>query len=126
MKAPFLVLLTCGISLTTLVLAVDRAIAQYPITWNVSAANLRSQSDRNISFTCAPTGRAYTIWGTDVYADDSSVCTAAVHAGLITLKDGGTVTIGIRPGQDSYNGTTQNNIRSLNYRKWKGSFIFVK
>ena len=39
-----------------------------------------------------------TIYGTDVYTDDSSVCTAAVHDGKITIADGGTVTVEIRPG----------------------------
>ena len=29
------------------------------------------------------------LWGTDVYADDSSICAAAAHAGLITLNTGG-------------------------------------
>jgi hypothetical protein len=64
------------------------------------------------------------VWGTDVYTDDSSVCTAAVHAGLITLAGGGTVTAEIRPGQSSYKGSTRNGITSSPYASWLGSFIF--
>ncbi len=32
-------------------------------------------------------------WGTDIYTDDSSICTVAAYAGIITRRDGGTVTI---------------------------------
>ena len=58
----------------------------------------RGQNGAHYVYTCPFYGVAGSIWGTDVYTDDSSVCTAAVHAGLITLAGGGTVTIEIRPG----------------------------
>ena len=64
-------------------------------------------------------------WGEDVYTDDSSVCTAAVHAGVITVVEGGTVTIEIRPGVDSYEGTTRNGIMTRSYPAWEGSFVVV-
>ena len=59
-----------------------------------------------------------TVWGTDVYTHDSSVCTAAVHVGRITLASGGTVTIEMRPGQASYLGSTRNGITSNSYGAW--------
>jgi hypothetical protein len=65
------------------------------------------------------------VWGTDVYTDDSSVCTAAVHVGKITIDAGGPVEIEIRPGQDSYQGSQRNGITTLGYPRWDGSFVFV-
>jgi len=65
------------------------------------------------------------VWGTDVYTDDSSVCTSAVHAGLITLASGGSVTIEMRPGQTSYEGSTRNGIISSPYGSWGGSYVLL-
>ncbi len=58
-------------------------------------------------------------------ADDSSICTAAVHRGDITLASGGTVTYEIAPGQDSYEGTEQNGIISRDWGTWAGFFVIV-
>jgi hypothetical protein len=65
------------------------------------------------------------VWGTNIYTDDSSVCTAAVHGGLITLAKGGKVKIEMRDGQPSYRGSTRNGIKSNKYPAWTGSFIVV-
>jgi hypothetical protein len=58
----------------------------------------------------------------DVYTDDSSVCTAGVHAGVITFKDGGPVTIEILAGQATYEGTERNGATTSAYGEWAGSF----
>ncbi len=62
------------------------------------------------------------VWGTDIYTDDSSIAAAAVHAGI--LKDGekGVVKITRLPGQDSYAGSTRNGVASESYGAWPGSF----
>ncbi|QHW01270.1 hypothetical protein GJR95_11150 [Spirosoma endbachense] len=60
-----------------------------------------------------------------MYTDDSSIYTAAVHAGLISYA-GGVVTVEIRPGQTSYNGNSRNGVNSKNYSGWSGSFVFVR
>ena len=61
----------------------------------------------------------------NVYTDDSSICTAAVHDGLIALKDGGQVTIQILPGASSYRGTVKNGISTRGYGKWPGSYAII-
>jgi hypothetical protein len=76
------------------------------------------------TYTCPPGGKAYTVWGTDIYTHDSSVCTAAVHAGLIEFEDGGEVVIVIRPGESSYLGTTANGVTTESYGSWGVSFVF--
>ena len=50
----------------------------------------------------------------------------AVHAGLITAAQGGTVIIEIRPGGDGYTGTTRNGVTTADYGKWSGGYIFVR
>ncbi len=93
--------------------------------WSANAVGFRGQNGTQHVYVCPGDGSIGSIWGTDVYTDDSSVCTAAVHAGLITLSGGGTVTIEIRPGQDSYQGSTRYGITSSSYGSWGGSYVFV-
>jgi hypothetical protein len=90
--------------------------------WSANATDFRAFAGEHFTFICPPGGAAGTIWGTDVYTDDSSVCTAAVHAGRITLAKGGNVPIEVRPGQGSYKGSTRNGITSFDYGAWQGSF----
>lgn len=66
------------------------------------------------------------VWGTDVYADESSVCAAAVHAGLISVASGGAVIIEIRPGAESHQGMTRRGIVSEAFGRSEGSFVFVR
>lgn len=68
--------------------------------------------------------RMGTVWGIGVYTADSSICRAAVHAGVITAA-GGTVTIDSRPGRTSYEGRTRNGVTSKAYGKWPRSFAFA-
>jgi hypothetical protein len=75
-----------------------------------------------ISGTC-PANCDGTVWGTTVYTDDSSVCTAAIHAGAIPAS-GGLVVFSLVDGQDSYVGTASNGVSTLDYGTWGGSFVF--
>ncbi len=68
--------------------------------WAADARDFDGQNGAHIVYICPSYGSAYAgifgVWGTDVYSDNSSVCTAAVHAGKIALTSGGIVTIEIR------------------------------
>ncbi|PIO24921.1 hypothetical protein AB205_0118360, partial [Aquarana catesbeiana] len=64
-----------------------------------------------------------TVWGTDTYTDDSSICKAAIHAGILG-NNGGLVTVEKTPGQQSYNGSASNGVTTSNYGSWPGSFVF--
>ena len=96
------------------------------IAWSDKAfeIGLRGKNNQQFSYGCPAGGTAYTVYGTDVYTDESSICTAGVHAGKITLTNGGTVTIEIRAGAASYTGSTRNGITSSNFGAGSGSFIF--
>jgi len=63
-----------------------------------------------------------TVWGTDIYTDDSVLSTACVHAGLLTVGQTGVVKVTILPGQQSYTGTTRNGVTTKDYAAWEGSF----
>ena len=63
------------------------------------------------------------VWGTDIYTYDSTLCTAALHAGALTRK-GGVVTVTPLAGQDSYAGSTRNGVTTDSYGSWGGSMRF--
>jgi len=65
------------------------------------------------------------VWGTDIYTDDSSISTAAVHAGLVQVGEAALVTIRLLPGLERYTGSTRNGVSSYNYDTWRFSFEFV-
>jgi hypothetical protein len=85
----------------------------------------RGNIGQRYTYACPPNGTLGSVWGTDVYTDDSSICTAAVHAGRITVAGGGTVTIEMVAGQSAYTGTARNGVSSANYGSWSASFQFV-
>jgi tetratricopeptide (TPR) repeat protein len=111
---------------TLMTLSVISTFAQteFYATWSSTASNYRGTVSR-ITYVCPPNGSLATVWGSDLYTDDSSVCNAAVHAGLITFGSGGRVTIEIRAGASSYQGTTRNGITTNSYGSWGGSYVFV-
>ena len=77
-------------------------------------------------FTCPPAdGRSGNVWGTDVYTDDSSICEAAVHAGVIQREKGGVVHYERLGAQPSFRGSERNGVSSSSYPSWPGSFRFV-
>ena len=95
------------------------------ITWTDNAKDLRGQNGSQFLYVCPAGGSLGSLWGTDVYTDDSSVCTAAVHAGKITRAHGGTVTIRIQAGLPSYSGSARNGVTSSSYGAWGGSYVLV-
>ena len=95
------------------------------VDWDLTAAEHRDDVGDRIGYECPPDGETgVEVWGTGTYTDDSSVCKAAVHAGLITFEDGGRVVVEIAEGQESYEGSEANGVTSLDYGEWGGSFTF--
>jgi hypothetical protein len=99
-----------------------------PIDWGRNyAAEHRGKNGQRFTYSCPGNGRTNErVWGTDIYTDDSSICTAAVHVGLITFASGGTVTIEIRPDPGSYTSSARNGVTSEGFGGWRGSFVFVR
>ena len=96
---------------------------QTSITWNISPALVSFEAGKTLKFKCPPGGTESSVWGTDIYTADSSICNAAVHAGKFTRESGGAVTIELRPGESSYRGTTRNGVKTNDYEKYGESFV---
>ncbi|PTW97677.1 LCCL domain-containing protein [Pararhodobacter aggregans] len=83
----------------------------------------RGQVGQTLTFTVTG-ATSGSVWGSGVYTDDSSVAAAAVHAGVIRPGETAPVEVTVLPGQQSYNGSTQNGVQSSNYGSWSGSYSF--
>jgi hypothetical protein len=94
--------------------------------WNTEADQYRGRNGERFAFECPPNGTVSDrLWGSNPYTDDSSVCTAGVHAGVITLQGGGRVVVEIVGEQSSFPESHQNGIQSRPYGYWYGGFRVV-
>jgi hypothetical protein len=86
-----------------------------------TVVNLRGQNGKVFFFevTGAQNGP---VWGTDVYTDDSSLATAAVHAGVLKVGHKAVVKVTILPGEQKYGGSMRNGIKTTDFGAWEGSF----
>jgi hypothetical protein len=95
------------------------------VDWTSTAEAYDNQADKTVGYDCPANGSIGTVWGSGPYTTDSSVCTAAVHAGKIDLASGGRVVIKIRTGEESYEGTTQHDIVTTSYSAYPWAFDIV-
>ncbi len=102
---------------------VREAEDQTPVLWNTPASMVSFETGKTYKFKCPSSGKESTVWGTDIYTLDSSICNAAVHAGKLALESGGSVTIELRPGESSYKGSTRNGIKTNDYGQYGSSFV---
>jgi hypothetical protein len=106
-------------------LAVPASVRANPtaISWHTGAGSYTSRKGQFFAFRCPGDGEVGRIHGTDVYTVDSSICTAAAHAGKITPRSGGVVVIQVLGGQLSYERSQRNAITSNAYGEYHGSFV---
>lgn len=97
-----------------------------PAAWALTPSSAEAPVADVFLHTCPPGGLAHAVWGgTDgVYTADSSICTAAVHAGFITIEHGGTVKVTRLAGLEDYGpGSTYNGVTTRDWqRPWPESF----
>jgi hypothetical protein len=114
-----------------LILAAEPLVAQQPslgVTSSVTAAPFRYQVGRRITYVCpaiTPT-KDVAVWGTDIYTYDSSVCLAAIHAGVLRAQQAASVTFTMGPGDASFRGSDSNGVTSAPYTGYDSSFTFDK
>jgi hypothetical protein len=94
-------------------------------SWDANATAFRGRAGAMFLYVCPAGGSFGSVWGTNVYTDDSSVCSAAVHAGLLEAEDGGRVVIRILPGRSSYEGSRRHGVATQDYGAWPSGFAFV-
>ena len=66
------------------------------------------------------------VWGTDVYTSDSSLTTAAVHAGVLEVGKTGTVKVRIIAPPPTFSGSTRNGVTTFDYGAYPGAYQIVK
>ncbi|XP_078689930.1 cysteine-rich secretory protein LCCL domain-containing 2-like isoform X3 [Branchiostoma floridae x Branchiostoma belcheri] len=79
-------------------------------------------------FYCPPSCASYQyarVYGTGTYTDNSSICRAAIHAGVLQDYEAGYVDIWARKGRTSYHGSNQNGVISESYGYETGSAFQV-
>lgn len=105
--------------------SVEVILFDYEIAATPDPGTLTSYRDlvgETLTFEVTGDGSA-SVWGTDIYTDDSNLAAAAVHAGVLEEGETGLVEVTILPGEDSYTGSTQNDVTSWDYGSWFGSYI---
>jgi hypothetical protein len=110
------------LALTFIVLGTQVAMAQTPVTCEQAANTLAGDPGAAMTVLCPAGCGAASVWGTGVYSDDSSICTAAVHSGVLAPGSGGPVQLTIVGGQPAYVATTQNGVTSSSWGEWNRSF----
>jgi hypothetical protein len=88
-------------------------------TGMIALPSLRGQG---ASFSLKVLGAAGPVRGTQIYTDDSSIAAAAVHSGALRLGESGYVRVTVLSGQQSYQGSDQNGVKSGDAERWLGSF----
>jgi hypothetical protein len=89
------------------------------IDWYTTYDRVPDDFHAPITVLCPPKGHADTsVWGTDVYSASSSICLAAVHAGIITLDAGGRVTATLQSKQETFVASLRNGILTNSWTGW--------
>lgn len=100
------------------------------ITWGTSATAFDCATPgvigMRLGYVCPAGGTPGSLWGTGEYTHDSSICTAAVHAGRIDFATGGAITVEWRAGRSSYTGSTRYGVTSSSYGAWRCSFAIIE
>ena len=95
------------------------------IGWGSHAKGLRRRRGQRFTYVCPPNGKRWKIWGSTIFIDSSSICTAAVHDGRIGFRRGGRITIQVTNGRNRYTSYTKNGVTSIAWGRGRGSFFFV-
>lgn len=90
-----------------------------------SVNGLNKKAAKSFSVVCPVNCKTGSVWGTDMYTTDSSICVAAVHAGVIGA-DGGPVKVTLAPGKPSYSGTARNGVTTSQWNAFDKSFKVSK
>ncbi len=92
------------------------------IECSTTGQQIEGEVNTYLNVECPANCTSGSLWGTTIYTDDSAVCRAAIHAGVMPAS-GGQFAVVIAEGQDSYEGTTANGITSSNWGSWRRSIL---
>ncbi|MEX0938056.1 MAG: LCCL domain-containing protein [Pirellulales bacterium] len=63
------------------------------------------------------------VWGADVYTDDSALAAAAVHAGAVEAGETAVIKVTILPGRGFYNGSQRHGVSTYDYGSYSRSYM---
>jgi hypothetical protein len=93
------------------------------ISWTTVWNQIPADFFDAVTLECPPGGRlGGPVWGTDTYTMGSTICVAAVHAGVITAEKGGVVSVARAPGLREYPGTARFGVTSASYGTYPDAF----
>ena len=102
----------------------DRTGAPGQIDWSTKGMGIPETFTSSFPVTCPGSGAmTFQIWGSDVYHEESSICIAAVHAGLITRATGGNILVQGDNGKYTYPAVDRNGVLST---AWSGGALSFK
>lgn len=97
------------------------------IAWATVWSGVPMDFTAPVAVRCPPAGTYRgVLWGSDPYPRDSSICLAAVHAGVIGIDDGGTIEVRRAPGAKDYPATTRNGVQSRRWGALDDAFTVVQ
>jgi hypothetical protein len=92
--------------------------------WTTTAETHNNDTGKTVAYKCPAKGEAHTVYGSEPFTSDSSVCTAAVFAGWISMADGGWVKIQMQPGVESYQGSSNYGVVTREWGAYEWAFSF--
>ncbi|MBI3395605.1 MAG: hypothetical protein HY042_07210 [Spirochaetia bacterium] len=106
------------------------AACSKPVALDCSSTykSLGAKAKSSLSATC-PAGCAVaggSVWGTGPYTTDSSICRAAIHAGVISDAAGGALKVHAKTGQLKYEGSEANGVKTSGWGPYDKSFSVEK
>ncbi|WP_433079514.1 Hsp70 family protein [Dactylosporangium sp. CA-052675] len=104
---------------------VQADITRDGVDWTTNAEDYDEKNGTTVAYACPKDGFIGTVYGSNPYPTASSVCTAAVHDGRITLADGGRVVIKIVEGQQEYPASLQHDINTTAYGHTAWAFQII-
>lgn len=103
--------------------AATLATAQQPTPLPAACPDRLVDASSLVCSCSAEAAASGSVWGDELYSDDSAICRSAVHAGTIG-EGGGIVWVFERPGQNSYLSVTRNGVPSSSWGMWRRSIAF--
>jgi hypothetical protein len=113
------------IAIAVVVSCAGAAQAAVNVSCTDSVNGLNKKNAKSFSVVCPVNCKMGSVWGTDMYTTDSSICVAAMHAGVIST-DGGPVKVTLKPGKPSYVGTARNGVTTSQWNAFDKSFAVSK
>jgi hypothetical protein len=86
-------------------------------------STFQSAGTAELHCTCTANQFSGSVWGSDIYTGDSSLCNAALHAGAVPNGGGAVVAIAA-PGCASYAASSRNGVTTSAWKQYQNSFYF--